>query len=92
MELIDKSKLEKQMKEESLHLFNAMYNGYSKAMKCVRLQPVVYDIDKIIERLGEMKKNSNIDAVEFPEFYDGFDMGINRAIETIKGGIKNEAD
>lgn len=88
MELIDKSKLEKQMKEESLHLFNAMYNGYSKAMKCVRLQPVVYDIDKIIERLEEMKKNSNIDA----EFYDGFDMGINRAIETIKGGIKNEAN
>ena len=92
MELIDKSELEKQMKEESLHLFNAMYKGYSKAMKCVRLQPVVYDIDKIIERLEEMKKNSNIDAVEFPEFYDGFDMGINRAIETIKGGIKNEAD
>lgn len=92
MELIDKSKLEKQMKEESLHLFNAMYNGYSKAMKCVRLQPVVYDIDKIIERLEEMKKNSNIDAVEFHEFYDGFDMGINRAIETIKGGIKNEAN
>jgi hypothetical protein len=29
MELIDKSKLEKQIKEESLHLFNAMYNGYS---------------------------------------------------------------
>lgn len=92
MELIDKSKLEKQMKEEILHLFNAMYNGYSKAMKCVRLQPVVYDIDKIIERLEEMKKNSNIDAAEFPEFYDGFDMGINRAIETIKGGIKNEAN
>ena len=92
MELIDKSKLEKQMKEESLHLFNAMYNGYSKAMKCVRLQPVVYDIDKIIERLEEMKKNSNIYAVEYPEFYDGFDMGINRAIETIKGGIKNEAN
>lgn len=92
MELIDKSKLEKQMKEESLHLFNAIYNGYSKAMKCVRLQPVVYDIDKIIERLEEMKKNSNIDAVEFPEFYDGFVMGINRAIETIKGGIKNEAN
>lgn len=44
MELIDKSKLEKQMKEESLHLFNAMYNGYSKAMKCVRLQPVVYNM------------------------------------------------
>lgn len=92
MELIDKSKLEKQMKEESLHLFNAMYNGYSKAMKCVRLQPVVYDIDKIIERLEEMKKNINIDAVEFPEFYDGFVMVINRAIETIKGGIKNEAN
>lgn len=49
MELINKSKLEKQMKEESLHLFNAMYKGYSKAMKCVRLQPVVYNIDKIIE-------------------------------------------
>lgn len=92
MELIDKSKLEKQMKEESLHLFNAMYNGYSKAMKCVKLQPVVYDIDKIIERLEEMKKNSSIDAVEFPEFYDGFVIGINRAIETIKGGIKNEAN
>lgn len=92
MKLIDKSKLEKQMKEESLHLFNAMYNGYSKAMKCVRLQPVVYDIDKIIERLEEIKKNSNIDAVEFPEFYDGFYMGINRAIETIRGGIKNEAN
>lgn len=27
-----------------------------------------------------MKKNGNIDA----EFYDGFDMGINRTIETIK--------
>ena len=35
-----------------------------------------------------MKKNGNIDE----EFYDGFDMGINRTIETIKGGIKNEAN
>ena len=90
MELIDKDKLEEQMKEESLHLFNAMYKGYSKARKCVRLQPVVDDTDKIIERLEQMKKNGDIDPVEFPEFYDGFDMGINRAIEIIKGEIKNE--
>lgn len=58
MRLIDADKLRGQMEEESLHLFNAMHKGYSKAMKCARIQPVAYDINKVIEQLKELPQCS----------------------------------
>lgn len=91
MELIDKSKLEKQMKEESLHLFNAMYNGYSKAMKCVKQQPTAFDVDKVVEQLEEVEKimTSPVTKDCFGEECRASDCTvclISKAIEIVKGG------
>lgn len=51
MKLIDADLLEKQMNKEVLHLFNSMYTGYVKAMKCVKQQPKAFDVDKVVEQL-----------------------------------------
>ena len=51
MKLIDAELLEKQMNKEVLHLFNSMYTGYVKAIKCVKQQPTAFDVDKVVEQL-----------------------------------------
>lgn len=53
MKLIDADLLEKQMNQEVLHLFNSMYTGYVKAMKCVKQQSTAFDLDKVVEQLED---------------------------------------
>lgn len=51
MRLIDADLLEEQMNKESIHLFNSMYKGYVKALKCVKQQSTVFDVDEIVKKI-----------------------------------------
>ena len=91
MRLIDADLLEKQMDKEVLHLFNSMYKGYVKAMKCVKQQPTAFDIDEVVERLEEVKKrafelclatNDSAQRLKYIEKKQTIDL----AIEIVKGG------
>lgn len=73
----------KQINKEVLHLFNSMYTGYVKAMKCVKQQPTAFDVDKVVEQLDKAS-----DYYEFDEQGKEHVQMINltEAIEIVKGG------
>lgn len=83
MKLIDADLLEKQMNKEVLHLFNSMYTGYVKAMKCVKQQSTAFDVDKVVKQLDKAS-----DYYEFDE--QGKErvqmINLTEAIEIVKGG------
>lgn len=84
MKLINADLLEKQMNKEVLHLFNSMYTGYVKAMKCVKQQPTAFDVDKAISEL-ERDKFIESECI-LSDVHQGYNAGLSRAIEIVKGG------
>lgn len=89
MKLINADLLEKQMNKEVLHLFNSMYTGYVKAMKCVKQQPTAFDVDKVVEQLEKLANEANdkiLEAGGLQLYYDGYEDAMRTAVEIVKGG------
>lgn len=93
MRLIDADLLEKQMNKEvlhlfnSMHIFNSMHEGYVKAMKCVKQQPTVFDVDKVVEQLETKKtRATELKKKYISEYFDGEAGAFEFAIKIVKGG------
>lgn len=89
MKLINADLLEKQMNKEVLHLFNSMYTGYMKAMKCVKQQPIAFDVDKVVEQLEKLADEANdkiLEAGGLQLYYDGYEDAMRTVVEIVKGG------
>ena len=93
--LIDADEFEKQI------VAMAILNNYppSKANALCELidrQPTAYDQDRVIEQLQVLsdKADDDISVCEkdMCQYYDGYGDGLEKAIEIIKDGGRNEVD
>lgn len=75
----------------TIHIKNAMH--------LINEQPTVYDVDKVVEQLEEEKELAYADFERYAEeidhcldseYDDFFHKGIERAIEVVKAGVKND--
>lgn len=51
-------------------------------------QPTSYDVDKVVAELENLadKANDNIMVSESPQYHDGYEDGVRKAIQIVKGG------
>ena len=74
------------------HVLDINFGGFGGAAVLAQLidvQPTAYDLDKVVEQLEEEKKQIEKSLFHI-KYRDGFDGGISRAIEIVKGGVNNE--
>ena len=53
-------------------------------------QPTAYDPDKVVEELEKLADKANdkiLEAGELQLYYDGYEDGVQTAIELVKGGV-----
>ena len=88
MRLIDAEKL-----KENCKITGEFKNNF----QCVDLvtlgcvidnQPTAYDVDKVVAELENLadKANDNIMVSESPQYHDGYEDGVRKAIQIVKGG------
>ena len=88
MRLIDAEKL-----KENCKITGEFKNNF----QCVDLvtlgcvidnQPTAYDVDKVVAELEKLadKANDNIMVSESPQYHDGYEDGVRKAIQIVKGG------
>lgn len=99
--LIDADKLILHLNDYALQEATFMTGGYAgkydaiqECMKAVEEQPMAYDPDKVIEQLQLLsdKADDDISVCEkdMCQYYDGYGDGLDRAIEIVKRGGKDE--
>lgn len=54
----------------------------------IDVQPTAYDVDKVVAELENLadKANDNIMVSESPQYHDGYEDGVRKAIQIVKGG------
>lgn len=99
--LIDADKLILHLNDYALQEATFMTGGYAgkydaiqQCMKAVEEQPTAYDPDKVIEQLQVLsdKADDDISVCEkdMCQYYDGYGDGLDRAIEIVKRGGRDE--
>lgn len=99
--LIDADKLILHLNDYALQEATFMTGGYAgkydaiqECMKAVEEQPMAYDPDKVIEQLQLLsdKADDDISVCEkdMCQYYDGYGDGLDRAIEIVKRGERDE--
>lgn len=99
--LIDADKLILHLNDYALQEATFMTGGYAgkydaiqECMKAVEEQPMAYDPDKVIEQLQLLsdKADDDISVCEkdMCQYYDGYGDGLDRAIEIVKRGGRDE--
>ena len=84
MRLIDAEKLD----------FSGQYYNKSQMkaiLDFIDNQPTSYDVDKVVEQLDRISDEMNdmiLDA-DCPQYYDGYEDGVQRTIEIVKAGGVN---
>ena len=65
-------------------------------MKAVEEQPTAYDPDKVVEQMQALSDKADDDIAvceaDMCQYYDGYGDGLEKAIEIIKDGGRNEVD
>ena len=56
-------------------------------------QPTAYDVDKVVAELEKLadKAHDNIMIAGLPQYYDGFEDGVQAVIQIVKGGGVDES-
>lgn len=62
-------------------------------IRTIKKQPTAYDVDKVVEQLDRISDEMNdmiidLDA-DCPQYYDGYEDGVQRTIEIVKAGGVN---
>lgn len=89
MRLIDADKLIEHLekvKEECSSLVDISHIvGFQAA---IDIQPTVYDTDKVVEQLQKISDEAHdlIMVSDSPQYYDGYEDGVDKAIGIVKGG------
>ena len=80
MRLIEADRLKKQI--------HCAYSDDLGILKEIDVQPTAYDVDKVVAELEKLadKANDNIMVSESPQYHDGYEDGIRKAIQIVKGG------
>jgi hypothetical protein len=82
MRLIDADSFKKFLTK--LYEAGAPYDGI---IELLDKQPTAYDVDKVVEELGKKQNNKGFGGTIQEIFYD---LGLEDAIEIVKGGEVNE--
>lgn len=101
MRLIDADKLlecvEASMTNNTHRNGNAALNHVSEHRHFIRLiveQPTAFDVEKVIEKLQVLSDKADDDIAvceaDTCQYYDGYGDGLDRAIEIIKRGGRDE--
>lgn len=101
MRLIDADKIlecvEASMANNTHRNGNAALNHVSEHRHFMRLivdQPTVFDVEKVIEKLQVLSDKADDDIAvckaDTCQYYDGYGDGLDRAIEIIKRGGRDE--
>lgn len=99
--LIDADKLILHLNDYALQEATFMTGGYAgkydaikECMKAVEEQPIAYDPDKVIEKLQVLSDKADDDIAvceaDMCQYYDGYGDGLDRAIEIVKRGGRDE--
>lgn len=70
---------------------DALY--YEKVIKAIADQPTAYDIDKVVEQLEKLSEEMLVvditaDKTNYGGFLKGRKIGVQKAIEIVKGGAE----
>lgn len=96
--LIDADKLIRRMRID-MDRMKYQYNldvieGMSLAIGCIVGSPTAYDPDKVIEKLQVLSDKGDDDIAvceaDTCQYYDGYGDGLDRAIEIVKRGGRDE--
>lgn len=93
MRLIDESELKKSIEKWLNPDPNAdrmvdIEDIVVSVMMEIEEQPTAYDVDKVVAELENLadKANDNIMVSESPQYHDGYEDGVRKAIQIVKGG------
>ena len=99
--LIDADKLILHLNDYALQEATFMTGGYAgkydaiqECMKAVEEQPTAYDPDKVVEQMQALSDKADDDIAvceaDTCQYYDGYGDGLDRAIEIVKRGGRDE--
>lgn len=84
--LIDADKLKKEI--------HCSYSDDLEILEKIEKQPTAFDVEKVIEKLQVLSDKADDDIAvceaDTCQYYDGYGDGLDRAIEIIKGGGRDE--
>lgn len=98
MRLIDIDTTYPLLKERLTWLGQYGDDVYRLACECIRgvmeTQPTAHDVDKVVKQLEVLSDRADYDMSVCEkgmyQYYDGFGDGIDKAIEIVKGGGRDE--
>lgn len=99
--LIDADKLILHLNDYALQEATFMTGGYAgkydaiqQCMKAVEEQPMAYDPNKVVEQMQALSDKADDDIAvceaDMCQYYDGYGDGLDRAIEIVKRGGRDE--
>ena len=78
------------LKDSVEHSLNTGRETFSAEIiyEAIDNQPTAYDVDKVVAELENLadKANDNIMVSESPQYHDGYEDGVRKAIQIVKGG------
>lgn len=93
MRLIDADEFEKQIVGMTI-LNNYPPNKANALCKLIDSQPTAFDVEKVVEQLqgisDEAQDEISVCEKEACQYYDGFSDGVDKAIEIVKRGGRDE--
>lgn len=99
--MIDADKLMLHLNDYALQEATFMKGGYAgkydaiqECMKAVEEQPTAYDPDKVVEQMQALSDKADDDIAvceaDTCQYYDGYGDGLDKAIEIVKRGGRDE--